>query len=125
MLDVTGSASATVKSLPLYDMRQDMANIYLPDEEMMFAFQDEDKKSYVITDRRIITVETLKGRIKSFTFLPHSKLQCYAIECIELNSHAEKGMLYLLYTNGFEFVMKFNEDIDLEAIQHVLALCAV
>lgn len=127
MLNVNRSNAIVVKSLLLYEVRRDISNLYLPEEELLFAFENTNNKNnrFLITNMRLIGLDVVDDNIKSFTFLPHSRLQFYAIEGNELNAHTSKGLLYLLYTNGYELVLSFSEDLDLEALQHVLAIKTV
>lgn len=106
----------------LNDVRKEVEGLLVAGEHMVMAFKTV-RDQLVFTNKRIISIDVqgITGRRKSYTSLPYSKIQFFAIQTpgfIELVPDSE---LVIMFSNGFTATFEFKGRVDIGEIGRVIS----
>ena len=111
-----------LKQIDLSDVRGEVNGLLVGGEELVMAFKTV-RDQLVFTNKRIISIDVqgITGKRKSFTSMPYSKIQYFAVQTpgfIELVPDSE---LFLTFNNGFTARFEFKGNIDIGKIGRMIS----
>ena len=100
----------------------DINGLLTSNEAVIAAFKTV-RDQLVFTNKRIISIDVqgITGKRKSFSSLPYSRIQFFAVQTpgfLELISDSE---LYLIFTSGFEAKFEFDGSVNIGQIARVIS----
>ena len=103
-------------------VRQEVNGLLIEGEFINQAFKTV-RDQMIFTNKRIIAIDVqgLTGKRKSYSSLPYSKIQYFAIQTpgfIELIKDSE---LFLMFSNGFTATFEFKGNVDIGAIGRMIS----
>ena len=101
---------------------QDVQGLLLKDEFVNQAFQTV-RDQMIFTNKRIISIDVqgITGKRKSFSSLPYSKIQFFAIQTPGFIEIIKDSELYLMFANGFTATVEFKGNVDIGAIGRMIS----
>lgn len=111
-----------LKQIDLSDVRGEVNGLLVGGEELVMAFKTV-RDQLVFTNKRIISIDVqgITGKRKSFTSMPYSRIQYFAIQTpgfIELVPDSE---LFLTFNNGFTARFEFKGSTDIGKIGRMIS----
>ena len=111
-----------LKQIDLSDVRGEVNGLLVGGEELVMAFKTV-RDQLVFTNKRIISIDVqgITGKRKSFTSMPYSKIQYFAVQTpgfIELVPDSE---LFPTFNNGFTARFEFKGNIDIGKIGRMIS----
>lgn len=103
-------------------VRAEVQGLLVQNESVIYAFQTV-RDQVIFTNKRIIAIDVqgLTGKRKSFTTMPYSKIQYFAIQTpgfVELFPDSE---LYIMFSNGFTATFEFKGQVDIGMIGRMIS----
>lgn len=91
-------------------------------ERPLMAFKTI-RDQLVFTNKRIISIDVqgITGKRRSFTSLPYSKVQFFAIQTPGFMELVPDSELFLHFTNGFEATFEFRGNVDIGQIGRIIS----
>ena len=122
MINFNQNSVWNLKPIDLSAVRGEVNGLLIPGEQILAAFKTI-RDQLIFTNLRIISIDIqgITGMKKSYTSLPYSRIQYYAVQTpgfMELVSDAE---LYLVFSNGFTATFEFRGGADIGAISRVIS----
>ncbi len=104
------------------EVRGEVNGLLIPGEEMLAAFKTI-RDQLIFTNLRVIAVDVqgITGARKSYTTLPYSKIQYYAIQTPGFMELVPDSELYLVFSNGFTATFEFRGGTDIGGLSRVIA----
>ena len=101
---------------------QDVQGLLLKDEFVNQAFQTV-RDQMIFTNKRIISIDVqgITGKRKSFSSLPYSKIQYFAIQTPGFIEIIKDSELYLVFANDFTATFEFKGNVDIGAIGRMIS----
>ncbi len=108
--------------IDLSDVRSEVDGLLVEGERTIMAFRTV-RDQLVFTNKRIISIDVqgITGKRKSFSSLPYSKIQFFAIQTpgfIELVPDSE---LVIMFANGFTATFEFKGRVDIGEIGRMIS----
>lgn len=104
------------------DLNPDVRELLIEDEKIACAFKTV-RDQLVFTNKRIISmdIQGLTGKRRSFTTMPYSKIQFYAIQTPGLLELFPDSELFIMFANGFTATFEFKGKVNIAGIGRMLA----
>ncbi|MCH5208881.1 MAG: PH domain-containing protein [Oscillospiraceae bacterium] len=111
-----------LKPINIDGVRSEVNGLLINGEEIVMAFQTI-RDQLVFTNKRIISIDVqgITGKRKSFSTMPYSKIQYFAIQTpgfLELIPDAE---LFIMFSNSFTAKFEFKGDVDIGKIGRMIS----
>lgn len=108
--------------IDLRNVHQEVEGLMVRGEQPVMAFKTV-RDQLVFTNKRIISIDVqgITGKRRSYTSLPYSKIQFFAIQTpgfIELVPDSE---LFIVFSNGFEAKFEFRGSVDIGEIGRMIS----
>ena len=121
-VDFNLSGVFNLKPISLDAVRSDVNGLLINGETPVLAFQTM-RDQLLFTNMRIISIDVqgITGKRKSYTSMPYSKIQYFAVQApgfAELISNAE---LYLMFNNGKVATYNFQGAVDIGLIGRMIS----
>ena len=122
MINFNQNSVWNLKPIGLGEVRGEVNGLLIPGEEILAAFKTI-RDQLIFTNRRIIAVDVqgLTGIKKSYTSLPYSRIQYYAIQTPGLTEIVPDSELYLVFANGFTATFEFRGGTDIGGLARVIS----
>lgn len=122
MINFNKSSVWNLTPINILEVREEVKGLLIDGEEISMAFKTI-RDQLIFTNKRIISVDVqgITGRRKSFSSLPYSKVQYFAIQTpgfIELVPDSE---LFLAFNNGFTATFEFRGQVDIGNIGRMIS----
>lgn len=122
MINFNKNTAWNLTPINLNSIHNEVAGLMVNGERPLMAFKTI-RDQLVFTNKRIISIDVqgITGKRRSFTSLPYSKVQFFAIQTpgfMELVSDSE---LFLHFTNGFEVTFEFRGNVDIGQIGRIIS----
>lgn len=100
----------------------DISGLLIEGEEIVMAFKTIRDQLVFTTDRIIsIDVQGLTGKRKSFTTMPYSKIQFFAIQTPGFLEFVPDSELIIWFANGVATRFEFKGNVDIGDIGRVIS----
>lgn len=92
------------------------------DEVILSAFKTI-RDQLVFTNKRIVAIDVqgITGSKRSFSSLPYSKVQFFAIQTPSVMEMVKDSELYLEFSSGFSATFEFKGDVDIGQIGRMVS----
>ena len=122
MINFNKNSAFNLTPIDPASVRQEVNGLLIEGEFINQAFKTV-RDQMIFTNKRIIAIDVqgLTGKRKSFSSLPYSKIQYFAIQTpgfIELIRDSE---LFLMFANGFTATFEFKGNVDIGAIGRMIS----
>jgi hypothetical protein len=122
MINISKNSIFNLKPIEIEEIRSEVNGLLIPGEEIISAFKTV-RDQMIFTDKRIISVDIqgLTGTRKSYSSLPYSKVQFFAVQTPGLLEIVPDSELVLSFANGFTATFEFKGNTNIIALSQVLA----
>ena len=122
MINFNKNSAFNLTPIDPASVRQEVNGLLIEGEFINQAFKTV-RDQMIFTNKRIIAIDVqgLTGKRKSYSSLPYSKIQYFAIQTpgfIELIRDSE---LFLMFANGFTATFEFKGNVDIGAIGRMIS----
>ena len=126
MINFNKNSEWDLRPMQLDDVRKDVKGLLIDGEEMLCAFRTV-RDQMIFTNKRIIVIDVqgITGKRKSFSFLPYSKIQFYAVQTPGFMEFVSDSELFLMFSNGFTATFEFRGNVDIGEISRVISQYAL
>ena len=106
----------------LDQVRGEVMGLLVNGEQPVMAFKTV-RDQLVFTNKRIISIDVqgITGRRKSFTSLPYSKIQFFAIQTPGFAELVPDSELVIMFANGFTATYEFKGRVDISVIGRMIS----
>lgn len=111
-----------LKQIELNEVRGEVAGLLVGGEELVMAFKTV-RDQLVFTNKRIISIDVqgFTGKKKSFTSMPYSRIQYFAVQTPGFMEIVPDSELFLTFNNGFTAKFEFKGNIDIGKIGRMIS----
>lgn len=111
-----------LKQIELNEVRGEVAGLLVGGEELVMAFKTV-RDQLVFTNKRIISIDVqgFTGKKKSFTSMPYSRIQYFAVQTPGFMEIVPDSELFLTFNNGFTARFEFKGNIDIGKIGRMIS----
>lgn len=122
MINFNKNSVFNLKPIDVKEVRGEVMGLLIEGEQILCAFKTI-RDQLVFTNKRVISVDVqgLTGTRKSFSSLPFSKVQYFAIQTPGLMEFVPDSELVLVYANGFETRFEFKGGVDIGLIGRMIS----
>lgn len=122
MINFNKNSAWDLKPIGLNDVRSDVNGLLIPGEEMLSAFRTV-RDQMIFTNKRIIAIDVqgITGKRKSYSFLPYSKIQFYAVQTPGFLELVPDSELYIMFSNGFTATFEFKGNVNIGEISRMIS----
>ena len=122
MINFNKSSVFNLKPIAVADVRGELRGLLVDGEEILCAFKTV-RDQLIFTSKRVISVDVqgLTGTRKSFSSLPYSKVQYFAIQTPSVMEMVPDSELVLVFNNGFETRFEFKGAVDIGLIGRMIS----
>ena len=101
---------------------KDVYRIMIGGENVVAAFKTV-RDQIIFTNKRILAVDVqgITGKRKSFTTMPYSKIQYFAIQTPGFMELFPDSELYIMFSNGFTATFEFKGSVDIASIGRIIS----
>ena len=122
MINFNKNSAWDLVPIDLSQVHNEVDGLLINGENLVMAFRTI-RDQLVFTNMRIISIDVqgITGKRRSFTSMPYSKIQFFAIQTpgfIELVPDSE---LFLRFANGFEATFEFKGRVDIGEIGRMIS----
>lgn len=99
-----------------------MQGLLIGGEEVLYAFQTV-RDQLVFTNKRIIAIDVqgITRTRKSYSTMPYSKIQYFAVQTPGFGALFPDSELYLMFSSGFTAKFEFKGKVDIGAIGRMIS----
>ena len=117
MINFNKNSAWDLKPIDISEVRGEITGLLIPGEEIASAFKTV-RDQLIFTNKRIISVDVqgITGKKKSYSSLPYSKVQFFAIQTPGFAEIIPDSELVLMFTNGFTATFEFKGGVDIGQI---------
>ena len=103
-------------------VRGEVNGLLINGEEVIYAFQTV-RDQLVFTNKRIIAIDVqgLTGKRKSFSTMPYSKIQYFAIQTPGFAEIFPDSELFIMFSSGFTAKFEFKGQVDIGQIGRMIS----
>ncbi|MCR4566708.1 MAG: PH domain-containing protein [Pseudobutyrivibrio sp.] len=111
-----------LKPISVEQVRGEVQSLLINGEEIIYAFQTI-RDQLVMTNKRIISIDVqgLTGKRKSFSTMPYSKIQYFAIQTPGFAEVVPDSELFLMFSSGFTATFEFKGQVDIGVIGRMIS----
>ncbi len=122
MINISKNSVFNLKPIDVNDVRQEVNGLLIAGEEIISAYRTV-RDQMIFTTKRVITVDVqgLTGVRKSYSSLPYSKVQFFAVQTPGLLELVPDSELMLTFANGYTATFEFKGNTNIIAISQALA----
>ena len=122
MINFNKNSVFNLKPIAVADVRGEVHGLLVDGEEILCAFKTV-RDQLIFTSKRVISVDVqgLTGTRKSFSSLPYSKVQYFAIQTPSVMEMVPDSELVLVFNNGFETRFEFKGNVDIGLIGRMIS----
>ena len=122
MINFNGNSVWNLKPISIDEVRTEVMNLLVKGEIIAAAFKTV-RDQLIFTNKRIISVDVqgLTGTRKSYSSLPYSKVQFFAIQTPGFGELVPDSELFLSFSNGFTAKFEFRGPVDIGAIGRMIS----
>lgn len=122
MINFNKNSAFDLKPISISDVRSDVNGLLIEGEEIVMAFKTV-RDQLLFTNKRIISIDVqgITGKRKSFSTLPYSKIQFFAIQTPGFAEIIPDSELYIQYANGFSANFEFKGQTDIGKIGRLIS----
>ena len=122
MINFNGNSAWNLKPISVDDVRSEVMDLLVKGESIAAAFKTV-RDQLIFTNKRIISVDVqgLTGTRKSYSSLPYSKVQFFAIQTPGFGELVPDSELFLSFSNGFTAKFEFRGPVDIGAIGRMIS----
>ncbi len=122
MINISKNSVFNLKPIDVNNIQQEVHSLLIPGEEIISAFMTV-RDQMIFTNKRVITVDVqgLTGTRKSYSSLPYSKVQFFAVQTPGLIELVPDSELVLSFANGYTATFEFKGNTNILALSQVLA----
>ena len=122
MINFNKNSVFNLKPIDVKEVRGEVMGLLIEGEQILCAFKTI-RDQLVFTNKRVISVDVqgLTGTRKSFSSLPFSKVQYFAIQTPGLTEFVPDSELVLVYANGLETRFEFKGGVDIGLIGRMIS----
>lgn len=122
MINFNKDSVFNLKPIDLKDVRDEVIGLLVPNEVMVCAFKTI-RDQLIFTNKRVISVDVqgLTGSRKSFSSLPYSKVQYFAVQTPSVMEFVPDSELILVFANGMSTRFEFKGTVDIGLIGRMIS----
>lgn len=122
MINFNKDSAFDLKPIPIAEVRDEVNGLLIAGEEIACAFKTI-RDQLIFTNKRIISVDVqgITGKRKSFSSMPFSKVQFFAIQTPGLVELIPDSELVMTFSNGFTAKFEFKGDTDIGKIGRMIS----
>ena len=122
MINFNKNTAWNLTPINLNNIHNEVAGLMVNGERPLMAFKTI-RDQLVFTNKRIISIDVqgITGKRRSFTSLPYSKVQFFAIQTPGFMELVPDSELFLHFTNGFEATFEFRGNVDIGQIGRIIS----
>ena len=122
MINFNKDSVFNLKPIDLKEVRDEVNGLLIEGEQMLCAFKTI-RDQLIFTSKRVISVDVqgLTGTRESFSSLPYSKVQYFAIQTPGMMEIVPDSELVLVFTNGFQTRFEFKGGVDIGLIGRMIS----
>ena len=122
MINFNKNTAWNLTPINLNNIHNEVAGLMANGERPLMAFKTI-RDQLVFTNKRIISIDVqgITGKRRSFTSLPYSKVQFFAIQTPGFMELVPDSELFLHFTNGFEATFEFRGNVDIGQIGRIIS----
>ena len=122
MINFNKNTAWNLTPINLNSIHNEVAGLMVNGERPLMAFKTI-RDQLVFTNKRIISIDVqgITGKRRSFTSLPYSKVQFFAIQTPGFMELVPDSELFLHFTNGFEATFEFRGNVDIGQIGRIIS----
>ena len=111
-----------LKPINKESVRNEVNGLLINGEEVIYAFQTI-RDQLVFTNKRVIAIDVqgLTGKRKSFSTMPYSKVQYFAIQTPGFAEIFPDSELFLMFSSGFTAKFEFKGQVDIGQIGRMIS----
>lgn len=117
MISFNKNSAWNLVPIDITEVRGEVNGLLIPGETIVSAFKTV-RDQLIFTNERVISVDVqgITGKRKSFTSLPYSKVQFFAIQTPGFAEIIPDSELVLTFSNGYSATFEFKGGVDIGAI---------
>ena len=122
MINFNKNTAWNLTLINLNSIHNEVAGLMVNGERPLMAFKTI-RDQLVFTNKRIISIDVqgITGKRRSFTSLPYSMVQFFAIQTPGFMELVPDSELFLHFTNGFEATFEFRGNVDIGQIGRIIS----
>ena len=122
MVNFNKNSVWNLKPIGIEAVREEVSALLIPGETVISAFKTI-RDQLVFTNKRIISIDVqgITGARKSFTSLPYSKIQFFAIQTPGFAELVPDSELFLMFSNGFTATFEFKGNVNIAQIGRMIS----
>ena len=122
MINFNKNTAWNLTPINLNSIHKEVAELMVNGERPPMAFKTISNQQ-VFTNKRIISIDVqgITGKRRSFTSLPYSKVQFFAIQTPGFMELVPDSELFLHFTNGFEATFEFRGNVHIGQIGRIIS----
>ena len=122
MIDFNKNSAFNLKPINANEVREEVAGLLLDTETVVCAFKTI-RDQLIFTNRRVISVDVqgITGTRKSFSSLPYSKVQYFAVQTPSVMEIVPDSELILYFANGMQTRFEFKGGVDIGLIGRMIS----
>lgn len=117
MINFNKNSVWDLKPIDVSEIRGEVNGLLISEEKIVAAFKTV-RDQLIFTNERIISIDVqgLTGKRKSFTSMPYSKIQFFAIQTPGFAELIPDSELILTFSNGYVATFEFKGNVDIGEI---------
>lgn len=122
MINFNKNSAWDLKPIGLGEVRSEVNGLLIAGEEMLCAFKTV-RDQMIFTNKRIIAIDVqgITGKRKSYSFLPYSKVQYYAVQTPGFLELVPDSELVIMFSNGFTATFEFKGNVDIGQLSRTIS----
>lgn len=122
MINFNNNSAWDLKPIDVDSVRGEVLGLLVDGEEIAAAFKTV-RDQLIFTNKRIISVDIqgITGKRKSFSSMPYSKIQFFAIQTPGFIEMVPDSELVLTFSNGFIAKFEFKGNVDIGEIGRMIS----
>lgn len=122
MINFNKNSVWNLRPISVNEVRNELHGLLLNDEVILSAFKTI-RDQLVFTNKRIVAIDVqgITGTKRSFSSLPYSKVQFFAIQTPSVMEMVKDSELYLEFSSGFSATFEFKGDVDIGQIGRIVS----
>ena len=122
MINFNKNSAWNLTPIDLNSIHNEIDGLLINGEMPLMAFKTI-RDQLVFTNKRIISIDVqgITGKRRSFTSMPYSKVQFFAIQTPGFMELVPDSELFLRFANGFEATFEFRGNVDIGRIGRIIS----
>lgn len=122
MVNFNSNSAWDLKPINISEVRGEITGLLIDGEEISAAFKTV-RDQLVFTNKRIISIDVqgITGKRKSYSSIPYSKVQFFAIQTPGFMELVPDSELVLTFSNGFTAKFEFKGQVDIGEIGRMIS----